>query len=410
MDTQAVKKRPPYRIGVGLAVGVLSWLLPYVGVNSTLLPRLLQQIAPDQKVQIVAELATIGMIVAAIANVVFGALSDRTRSKRGKRTPWIIGGSIACAVCFWLITITTSIPVLFVIWGVYQAALNAVVGPLLAILSDLVPKQYKGTISSFYGIANSVANPLGTIVASQFLTKVTMGIWTMIIIELVLGFLSVAIIHEPGNQDAEVEPLHGKQLLEAFIFPVHGDLRDFYLALFGKLLIVAAHYVIVGYQLYIFTDYMKMNAGRAASSLSIMSTILMFAGMIFAAVSGPIADKIGSIKKMMVFASIVFGIGVLMPMFDAAPWTMFAYAVVGGSAYGIYNSVDQALNVSILPSKEAAAKDLGILNLANTLGQILGPIVASIMITAMGYRLIFVAAFVMCVIGGILFQMIRRVD
>ncbi|MBB1069585.1 MFS transporter [Limosilactobacillus sp. RRLNB_1_1] len=409
LSEKAVKSRPPYRIGIGLAIGVLSWLLPYVGVNSTLLPALLQKIAPAQKVQIIAEVATIGMIVAAIANVVFGALSDRTRSRHGRRTPWIIIGSIGSAICFWLITITTSIPMLLVIWGVYQAALNAVVGPLLAILSDLVPKKYKGTIASFYGIANSVANPLGTIVASQFLTKINMGIWTMIAIQLILGFLCVAVIHEPGNKDDKVEPLHGYQLIEAFIFPVHGQLRDFYLSLFGKLLIVAAHYIIVGYQLYIFMDYMKLSSGEAASSLSIMSTILMFTGMFFAAISGPIADKIGSIKKMMVIASVGFGIGVLMPFFDPQPWTMFAYAVIGGSCYGIYNSIDQALNVSVLPSKKAAAKDLGILNLANTIGQILGPIVASVVITQMGYHLIFMAAFIMCVIGGVLFQMIRKV-
>ena len=409
-SAQTAKQRPPYRIGIGLAVGVLSWLLPYVGVNSTLLPALVQRIASDQKVQIIAEVATIGMIVAAIANVIFGALSDRTRSRHGKRTPWIIAGSIVSAICFWLITITTSIPMLLVIWGVYQAALNAVVGPLLAILSDLVPKKYKGTIASFYGIANSVANPLGTIVASQFLTRINMGIWTMIIIQLVLGLICVLIIHEPGNQNEEVKPLKGAQLLEAFMFPIHGELRDFYLSLFGKLMIVAAHYIIVGYQLYIFTDYMRLNSAKAASSLSVMSTILMITGMIFAAVSGPIADKIGSIKKMMVVASVGFGIGVLIPFFDPQPWTMFAYAVIGGSCYGIYNSIDQALNVSVLPSKEAAAKDLGILNLANTIGQILGPIVASIVITRIGYHLIFVAAFIMCVIGGVLFQMIRKVD
>lgn len=410
-STKSTNERPPYRIGIGLAVGVLSWLLPYVGMNSTLLPALIQKIAPDQKVQIVAEVATIGMIVAAIANVVFGALSDRTRTRHGKRTPWIIIGSIGCAICFWLITITTSIPMLLVIWGIYQAALNAVVGPLLAILSDLVPKKFKGTIASFYGVANSIANPLGTIVASQFLTRIQMGIWTMVVIQLALGVICVLIIHEPDNKDEEMEPLHGSQILEAFIFPVHGELRDFYLSLFGKLLIVAAHYIIVGYQLYIFTDYMRLSSGKAASSLSLMSTILMVVGMIFAAISGPIADKMGSIKKMMVIASVGFGIGVLMPFFDAKPWTMFAYAVIGGSCYGIYNAVDQALNVSVLPSKESAAKDLGILNLANTIGQILGPIVASIVITHFGgYHFIFIAAFVMCVVGGVLFQMIRKVN
>ncbi|MGO1971046.1 MAG: hypothetical protein ACTIIZ_08930 [Levilactobacillus brevis] len=43
-----------------------------MGVNSTLLPAKIQQIAPTQKVQIVALLATIAMVVATIANIIEG--------------------------------------------------------------------------------------------------------------------------------------------------------------------------------------------------------------------------------------------------------------------------------------------------------------------------------------------------
>lgn len=56
---------------------------------------------------------------------------------------------------------------------------------------------------------------------------------------------------------------------------------------------------------------------------------------------------------------------------------MYGFALLAGLGYGIYSSVDQALNVDVLPSKEEAGKDLGILNIANTIGQILGPIVTS---------------------------------
>ncbi len=80
-----------------------------------------------------------------------------------------------------------------------------------------------------------------------------------------------------------------------------------------------------------------------------------------------------------------------------------------GSAIGIYNSVDQALNVTVLPNKNNAAKDLGIMNLANTLGQILGPVVASITITSLGYHAIFAVAGIMCLFGACLIMLIKSV-
>lgn len=111
----------PFRLGFGLLFGLLGWLIPYLGVNSTLLPAKIQQIAPDQKVQIVALLATIAMIVATIANIIEGALSDRTVSRWGKRNPWIVLGLITTLICFyWLTKHLRSIEdpfLLFTEWG-----------------------------------------------------------------------------------------------------------------------------------------------------------------------------------------------------------------------------------------------------------------------------------------------------
>lgn len=52
---------------------------------------------------------------------------------------------------------------------------------------------------------------------------------------------------------------------------------------------------------------------------------------------------------------------------------MYLYAGIAGFGYGVYSAIDQALNVDVLPNKEEAGKGLGILNLATTLGQAVGP-------------------------------------
>jgi len=75
----------------------------------------------------------------------------------------------------------------------------------------------------------------------------------------------------------------------------------------------------------------------------------------------------------------------------------------------MYNSVDQALNVTVLPNPNSAAKDLGIVNLANSLGQVFGPIMASLVIGFSGYRMIFPMAGIMCLVGAGLILMIKKV-
>jgi MFS family permease len=149
-ETQKRKGKFPFRLGFGILFGLLGWLVPYIGVNSTLLPAKLQVLDPTNKVQIVALLATIAMIVATISNIIEGALSDRTVSRIGKRNPWIIFGCVATLICFFILTKVTSIRSIIIIWVFYQIALNMMVAPLVAFIADKAPKEYRGTISSFY--------------------------------------------------------------------------------------------------------------------------------------------------------------------------------------------------------------------------------------------------------------------
>ena len=76
---------------------------------------------------------------------------------------------------------------------------------------------------------------------------------------------------------------------------------------------------------------------------------------------------------------------------------------------GAYNAVDQALNVAVLPNPNSAAKDLGIINMANTLGQVFGPMIAAVAISTMGYRSIFPVETSICVLGGLLILAIKKV-
>jgi len=73
-------------------------------------------------------------------------------------------------------------------------------------------------------------------------------------------------------------------------------------------------------------------------------------------------------------------------------------------------SVDQALNVDVLPNAKEAGKDLGILNLANTIGQVIAPGCTTLVIGIFGgYRMIFPAAIICLLVGTVFIMMIRKV-
>lgn len=398
--------RRPLRVGVALALGVVLWLGPYLGVNAVLLPARVAEIAPADKAAVVALLATSAMVVATIANILFGALSDLTRSRWGRRTPWIVVGSVASAAMLLVVSSADSVGMLVVIWCVYQFFLNAIVAPLIAVISDRVAPRHRGTISSVYALGYSAGLYGGQIVGAQFLGSLTTGFVVLAALTLFSGPVAALLMREGSSQGMPKRSFDKRMLLDNFSFPRHAA-RDYYLALSGKFLIIAATFAISGYQLYILTDYMRLSKGETSLYVSLISLFLMITALIMSAVAGPISDRLHRRRLPVVVAAVLVAVGSFVPFLSAEPWTMLVYGVVAGIGMGAFNAVDQALNVEVLPNPDTAAKDLGILNLANTGGQILGPVLAAAAITTLGYHAMFPVAAALSLVGAVLILLIR---
>ena len=140
---------------------------------------------------------------------------------------------------------------------------------------------------------------------------------------------------------------------------------------------LVSYQMIMVYQFFILQKYIGLGTQATADTLAVLATITMVVSVIGSLISGPLSDKIGRRKVPVVVASVLFALGVAMPLIWPSVTGMYLYAGIAGFGNGVYMSVDQALNVDVIASKEEAGKDLGILNLATTLGQMCGPLVTS---------------------------------
>ena len=87
-----------------------------------------------------------------------------------------------------------------------------------------------------------------------------------------------------------------------------------------------------------------------------------------------------------------------------------AYALYGCGA-GCYYAADMALITQVLPSARDAGKDLGIVNLSNTLPQSVAPLLGVWFLGGghADYRSLFLVAAGMSVLGGLMVTAIRKV-
>ena len=90
-------------------------------------------------------------------------------------------------------------------------------------------------------------------------------------------------------------------------------------------------------------------------------------------------------------------------------------ACLYGIGFGIYTSVDFALITQVLPDAEGTARDLGVINIAAALPQVVAPPMVAIVLgmvgadKSAGYRVVYAVAAVICLLGGVLVTRIRSV-
>ena len=120
-----------------------------------------------------------------------------------------------------------------------------------------------------------------------------------------------------------------------------------------------------------------------------------------AAVPGPLSDRLQRRKAFVIAASALAVLAIAAPLASATRGGMLAFATIGGVAFGGYYAVDAALISEVLPGQESRARDLGILNMASTGGQVLAPGASALLVAiGVGFVPVFLGAMVMAAVGA----------
>lgn len=419
--TDEEQPKAPIIIGIATGVGALLWLAPFMGLNSVLNPQKLANIMGGAGAEVnnyLAMLGTLGAIVSTITTIIIGALTDITRSRLGRRTPWILAGSVLTAlvmVGLGLVQDRAHLWIFTLLWCLIQTFINMIVAPLIAVIADRTAPKHRGLISSVYAIGYIIGQYGGPVIGGRFMSTtdpglVNTGYYALAVMMLLSGPVAAILMREKSSLAMPKKKFDGKVFAETFKFPTKGA-SDLYKALFGKMMINIAVTGFSTYQVFYLTSGMGADQTTAGKFISAMGVATMITAIIFAPLSGPVSDFLKTRKKLVAFSAVLTAIGTIIPFFYRDPSSMIWYGVVAGIGAGIFFSVDQALNIEVLPNPENAAKDLGILNFANTGAQILAPVVGAILFQVVGgqYMPILPCLSVIALIGAVLVMMIKKV-
>src|SRR4051794_26808007 len=130
---------PPGRWVASLTLASIGLWAGFFGPISVLLAQQAEAIDADSKKQILALVLGLGAFTSVVCNPVFGAFSDRTRLRAGRRLPWVIAGALGGALGLLLLSVADGVVVMALGWCCVQASLNAMLAAVTATIPDQVP-------------------------------------------------------------------------------------------------------------------------------------------------------------------------------------------------------------------------------------------------------------------------------
>ena len=138
--------------------------------GNTLMPQHLKDLGYNETEATTAlgTITSLTAIVGLLSGYIWGAFSDHTRSRFGKRTPWIFAGSIVAGIGLYLLGSFGDVPSLTASYMLNNLGQGAIQTPMFAILADRVPKSVRGTLSAGLG-ATALGTPVGQFLSSLFL-------------------------------------------------------------------------------------------------------------------------------------------------------------------------------------------------------------------------------------------------
>lgn len=411
------------RLVAGFALGSMLLSAPMAAFNTVLIPQTVSRLSGINRVTDLAMLVIAGAIMTFLLNACIAVGSDHSYCRFGRRTPWIVSGSVLAAICMAILSACDFLPWAVFFWLATQAAYAMAAIPFAAAFGERVPDKFRDRADSWHGMGLALGQLLGILVAvyrtmhpaeSGWDGTTRSGIMLFAIWFIVAGIVTLLVLPREGSSTyMPRESVRKGSFFSQYRPPKHAP--KFAVAFIARMLAVAATTLIAVYQWYLAAfdldaDGLSGYGLTGAGAVVALMAVAAFVGSLMAVLLlGPIARAFEDARVPAVISCMLFVIGAAAPCMMADKlFGVGLYALIAGFAYAMYDGTSQSLNLATLPDVRSVGRSLAAFSVANTLGSLLGVIAGALAITALAaYLPLFGVAIGFMLLAGVLTMLLK---
>ena len=386
-------------------------------MHSIILPIRILDFAPEAEKNTYLGLMTfVGLIIAMLLQPVFGAISDRSGFRMGKRRPFIIVGVLCLLLFLPGIGLAGSYAVIFAIYCVMQISSNAVQGAHQGFIPDLVPEGKKGQASGIKSFVEMLGGVILIYIVGKLMDNYAAGggdqwLWFSLLIPgiILLVCMLVTIFTVKEKTGSAKSPFSIKEVIcNTFKIDIRMN-RRFLWFLASRLFFFAALGIIQQFSLYFLMYLGVPDPASAAARFLILAVVGM---LVVVYPAGRLSDRIGR-KPIAITSAFIGAFGILLIILTKDYTMIMVAAGFIGVALGGFSSTNWAMAIDMVSTGEEA-RYLGIANMATAgagaLARLIGPVIDFFekQSLGMGYQVMLFTCLFLFVVGGLILTRIRE--
>lgn len=365
------------------------------------------ELAPGHE-EVLGYITGTAQLVYLVISPIIGIWSDRTRSRFGRRTPFIFLGSGIGLAGLVVMGLAPDLLIVGAGWVLGMSGWSIAGAAIQTLQADKLPEQQRGKVSALTGLMTQIAPVIGIGIAYA----VSSSTFLIFLIPGLVGAVLLALLPIFKPEGSSRELVRGSDVTVRSIVASYGfNVRkypDFAWNWLGRFIFFIGLYFNTTFGTFFYAQRLDLPVREVAGIVATIGMLGVVAAAAGALLGGFLSDKLKRRRLFVLVAAVLFVAGAVTEAFAWSLPQLIIGAVIMQMAIAVFATVDQAIIFAIIPDRSEAGRYMAVVSFAQKIPSAVAPLLASVVITigAVGaeknYTILYLSGAVFALVGGLM--------
>lgn len=372
----------------------------------------LDQLAPGRTEALGLVLA-VGSAATLVLAPLTGILSDRLRSRWGRRRPFTVVGLLIGGASVPVMALAPDIAVLTVGWTLSTIGWGTAAASIGNWQADRLPPHQRGRVSGLTGVTMQIAPVVGIVLVGFFRDQVLLVFALPAVIGVVLVVVFLLAVPDSDSRGLVLERrLTVGGLLRSYGFDPRRA-PDFAWNWLGRFVFFLGLTLTTSFTVFFVAQRLELRVPDVAGVLAIVSASSIVTATVGSLGGGWLSDRVGRRKPFILVGAVLFAAGCTVCAFAHDLPTLMVGTLLNSLGIATFSAVAQALLLDVLPDREReAGRYMAIALFAQKIPGVLAPVLGGAVLAigagAENFTALYLLAAALAFAGGLLITLSVR--